>query len=48
MTTKRTKTVTYLEPTERDGLKKLSERTGATISKLIEKAVQQYLKREGK
>jgi predicted DNA-binding protein len=48
MTTKLKKTVAYLQPEERAGLEKLSEKTGATISKLIQKAVQLYLKREGK
>ena len=48
MTTKRTKTIAYLQPKDRAGLEKLSDKTGATISKLIEKAVQAYLKAEGK
>jgi ribbon-helix-helix protein len=48
MTTERIKTIAYLEQKDRAGLEKLSEKTGATISKLIEKAVQEYLKTEGK
>jgi hypothetical protein len=48
MTTGRIKTIAYLEPKDRAGLDRLSDKTGATISKLIEKAVQQYLKTEGK
>jgi predicted transcriptional regulator len=48
MTTDRIKTIAYLQPKDRAGLDKLSDKTGATISKLIEKAVQQYLQREAK
>ena len=48
MTTERIKTIAYLQQKDRAGLDQLSEKTGATISKLIEKAVQQYLKKEGK
>jgi hypothetical protein len=48
MTTGRAKTIAYLQPKDRSGLEKMSEKTGATISKLIEKAVQAYLKSEGK
>jgi hypothetical protein len=48
MTTDRIKTIAYLQQKDRAGLEKLSDKTGATISKLIEKAVQQYLQREAK
>lgn len=48
MTTERIKTIAYLQPKDRAGLDQLSEKTGATVSKLIEKAIQQYLKKEGK
>ena len=48
MTTDRIKTIAYLQQKDRAGLEKLSDKTGATISKLIEKAVQQYLEREAK
>ena len=44
MTTKLLRTVAYLQHEDRAGLEKLSKRTGASISKLIEMAVQQYLK----
>jgi hypothetical protein len=47
MTTQLKKTVAYLQPQDRVRLDKLSEKTGATISKLIEKAVQQYLRKQG-
>jgi len=47
MTTKRATTVAYLQPEDRERLNKLSQKTGATISKLIEKAVQEYLKKHG-
>lgn len=45
MTTKRIKTIAYLQPKDREGLDKLSNKSGATISKLIERAVQSYLGR---
>jgi predicted transcriptional regulator len=48
MTTERIKTIAYLQAKDRAGLDQLSEKTGATVSKLIERAVQQYLKKEGK
>jgi hypothetical protein len=42
------RTVIYLEKRESDALKKLSERTGATITELARRAVADYLKRKKK
>jgi hypothetical protein len=47
MTTDLKRTIAYLQAKDRAGLERLSKKTGATISKLIEKAVQDYLKKQG-
>jgi hypothetical protein len=46
MATNRIKTVAYLEPKDRKGLDKLSAATGATVSKIIERAIRKLLKKE--
>ncbi len=44
--TNRIRTVTYLKAQDRDGLNSISVKTGATISKILERAAQQLLKKE--
>lgn len=46
--TNRIKTIAYLEIKDRDDLNNISAKTGATISKIVERAVKQMLKKENK
>jgi len=46
MATNRKRTVSYLQLKDRDGLNNISQRTGATLSKIIERAVKQLLNKE--
>ena len=46
MATNRVRTVSYLTTQDRDGLNNISQKTGATISKIVERAVKQLLKKE--
>ena len=44
--TMRIRTVIYLDKKDSDGLKRLSERTGAPITELARRAVADYLKKK--
>ena len=46
MATNRRRTVAYLEVKDREALEVISQHTGATLSKLVERAVRLLLKKE--
>lgn len=46
--TKKNKTVIYLDEAERDALKRLSAKTGASVSEIVRRCIAAYLKKEGK
>jgi hypothetical protein len=44
--TRKHRTVIYLDPAEREALRKLSAKTGAPVAELVRRAVNYWLKRQ--